>query len=249
MNDYQNNLAIFIILILSITLVILTLIRKFDRYEIRKIPSLENLRKYIGLSIEQGKKVHFSLGKSKITQVSGQSSLISLASLENVYHLSSMSDRPPMVTSGSGDLSILSKDIIQSSYRKINALDQYEPDYGYLTGPTNFSYLAGAMPESLNDDTSALILIGNFGSEIVLLTDAARRKNAMCFGATDSLLGQAAIYASTDDSVIGEDLFAIPENLSKKPVDKASLHVQDLLRWATIATLIFGSMLKLFGVL
>ncbi len=249
MSNFQNNLAIFIILILSIALVILVLIRKLNFFEIRSNPSIDNLKKYISLSIEQGKKVHFSLGNSKINQVSGESSIVALASLDKVYQLSSMSDLPPMVTSGSGDLSILSKDVIQSSYRKINALDHYDPDNGYLTGPTNFSYLAGTLPESMNEETSTLILIGNFGSEIVLLTDAARRKNAMSFGATDSLLGQAAIFASTDDAVIGENLFAIPENISKEPVYKASLHVQDLLRWVTIAVLFFGSLLKLIGIL
>ena len=249
MNNFQNNLAIFIILFSSITLIILVFLREKNIFHIKNNPAVRSLRKYIGLSIEQGKRIHVSIGNSKIIQVSGAASLISLSVLEKIFHLSSMSDKPPIVTSGSGDLSILSKDIVHASYRKLNALEKYNPDNEYLSGPTAFSYIAGAMPESLMDDSSTLILVGNFGPEVILLSDAARRKKAFSFGSTNSLLGQAAIFAGTDDTLIGEDLFAIPMSVSKEPVYEASLHVQDLLRWITIVILLIGSIIKFIGLL
>lgn len=247
MNNFQNNLAIFIILFSSIALIFLIIFRKKNIFNITKNPAINSLRKYIGLSIEQGKRIHISIGNSKIIQVSGSASLISLSVIEKIFQIGSMSDKPPIVTSGSGDLSILSKDVIHASYRKLNALEKYIPDSGYLSGPTAFSYIAGAMPESLIDDSSTLILIGNFGPEVVLLSDAAYRKKAFSFGSTNSLLGQAAIFAGTDDTLIGEDLFALPMSVSKEPIYKASLHVQDLLRWITIVVLLIGSIIKFVG--
>jgi hypothetical protein len=249
MNDFQNNLAIFIILFSSTALIFLIIFRKKYIFNIIKNPAFNILRKYIGISIEQGKNIHMSIGNSGITEVSGASSLLSLSILDKIYQLSSMSDKPPIVTSGSGDLSILSKDIIHSSYRKLNALERYIPDNGYLTGPTRFSYVAGAMPESLIDDSSTLILVGNLGPEVILLTDAARRKKASSFGSTNTLLGQAAIFAGSDETLIGENLFAIPGSLSKDPIYDASLHVHDLLRWITIMVLVLGSVIKLFGII
>jgi hypothetical protein len=249
MNDFQNSLAVFTILFSGIALILLIIFRKKKIFTVIRNSVLDRLRKQIGLSIEEGKKIHVSMGNSGVIQESGASALISLSILDKIYKLSSMSDKPPIVTSGSGDLSLLSKDIIHASYRKMNAVEKFEPDKGYLSGPTGYSYIAGAMPESLKDDSSTLILAGNFRPEVILLIDAARRNKAFSFGSTTSLLGQAAIFAGTDETLIGENLFAIPGSISNDPVYDASLYVHDLLRWITIIILILGSFIKLLGII
>ena len=68
MNNFQNNLAIFIILFSSIALIILIIFREKNIFHIKNNPAVRSLRKYIGLSIEQGKRIHISLGNSKVIQ-------------------------------------------------------------------------------------------------------------------------------------------------------------------------------------
>jgi hypothetical protein len=90
--------------------------------------------------------------------------------------LSSVSDRPPVATSGDGTLALLSQDTLRAAYRIANIPEQYDPVQSRLTGPTSFSYVAGTLPGIHDERVSANILVGNFGPEIGLMLDAADRE-------------------------------------------------------------------------
>ena len=91
-------------------------------------------------------------------------------------------------------------------------------------------------------------MIGNFGPEVGLLTQASAQQRAFTLAASDALPATAVLYASANDVLIGEDLYAVPAYLNAGPVYTASLRVQDILRWVIIATLIAGAILKILGV-
>lgn len=57
------------------------------------------------------------------------------------------------------------------------------------------------------------------------------------------------IYASVDDPLVGEELFAAGAYSNAGRAHQASLQVQDVLRWAFILILLGGSALKLFGII
>ena len=92
MNDFQNSLAVFTILFSGIALIMLIIFRKKKIFTVIRNSVLDRLRKQIGLSIEEGKKIHVSMGNSGVIQESGASALISLSILDKIYKLSSMSD-------------------------------------------------------------------------------------------------------------------------------------------------------------
>ena len=219
------------------------------RYLFRAIVPLQRLRRAIGLAVEDGTRVHVSLGKASVISPQNASALVGLSSLERIAQQSSISDRPPVVTSGDGSVAILSQDTLHAAYRVGNALDQYDPDRGRLAGPTALSYVAGTLPVLHQEHVSANLLVGNFGPEVVLLTEAADQEGAFALAASDSLPTQAALYASAQETLIGEELFAIPAYLQAGPQFPASLRVQDTLRWVLIAGLIVGAALKLVGIL
>jgi hypothetical protein len=171
-----------------------------------------------------------------------------LSTLDRIAALSMISDRPPIATSGEGSLSILSQDELRSSYRDGNALEQYDQDRGRLGGVSPLSYAAGVLPVIRDDQVSANILVGNFGPEVGLMTDAAYRQQAFVVAASDSLPAQAVIYAAAEEPLIGEELFAVPAYLQAGPFHVASLQVQDILRWVVIAIILGGVVLKLVGV-
>ena len=66
---------------------------------------------------------------------------------------------------------------------------------------------------------------------------------------TDNLPAQAILYATADEQLIGEDLFAGGAYVGAGPMHIASLHAQDVIRWLligilTISTL--GGLIALF---
>jgi hypothetical protein len=68
-------------------------------------------------------------------------------------------------------------------------------------------------------------------------------------GASDNLNGQAILFASAQDTLIGEELFAAGAYLGAGASHAASLTVQDILRWLVILVLLGGAAAKFLGVL
>ncbi|HNS63296.1 MAG TPA: hypothetical protein PKN11_02645 [Anaerolineaceae bacterium] len=215
----------------------------------RPMPGFQRLRRAIGLSVEQGNRLHISLGKASLVNPAGASSLAALAALERIARMSSLSDRPPIASSGDGALAILSQDAMRSAYRLSNSPELHDPDRGRLAGATPLSFLAGMLPLVHGEHVSAHVLLGNFGSEIALLAEAANQKEQFTLAASDSLTAQAVLYATAQEPLIGEELFAVSAYLLAGPQHTASLRVHDLLRLGVIAAILILVILSLAGVL
>lgn len=240
-------IALALIAVTAGLILLLTLQRNILRLGLRQLPAFERLRRAIGLAVENGTRIHITLGKAGMATSTSAAGLTGLTTLERIARVSSISDRPPLASSGEGTLTLLSQDTLRAAYRQINQLELYDPGRGRLTGPTSFSYIAGALPITDGENVSAHLAIGNFGPEIALLMEAAEQQEAFTLAATDSLSAQAALFTSSDETLIGEELFAIPAYLNSGPVYTASLQVQDILRWGVIVIIIAGSILKLLG--
>jgi hypothetical protein len=209
---------------------------------------MQRLRRAIGLAVEDGSRLHVSLGRSSIISPTNASALVGLSTLERIGMLSSVSDRPPVATSGDGTLALLSQDSLRAAYRLGNIPEQYDPVQSRLTGPTAFSYVAGTLPIIHDERISANILVGNFGPEIGLMLDAADREGAFTLAASDSFAAQSVLYAAASEPLIGEELFAVPAYLQAAPIHQAGLRAQDVLRWLVILSLVVGSILAFLGI-
>ena len=244
------SIAGFVVVIVDFVLMIafLLLNRKNPWRGLRTIPAFSRLRQAIFLAVEDGSRLHISLGKASLYSQQNASGLVGLSLLERIAQLSSISDRPPIATSGDGGFAILSQDTLRAAYRSSNAPELFSPDRGLLSGATPFSYVAGALPVIMDENVSTNILIGNFGAEVALLADAAQKKDSYLMAASDALPAQAVLYATSSEPLIGEELFAAGAYMQVNPSHAASLHVQDFLRWAVVAAILVGSILKLLGI-
>ena len=249
MNLLASFLGLLIILVSAGLILVFSLpFARKTRRVFRLIPALQKLRRAIGRSVEDGGRIHVSIGKSSIFSATNASALVGLSTLERIAQLSSVSDRPPIATSGDGTLSILSQDTLRAAYRIANATDLYDPERGRLAGATPFSYIAGTLPVIRDERVSTNILLGNFGPEAVLLAEASDQQNAYTLAASDALATQAVLYATAQEPLIGEELFAVPAYLQAGPVYQASLRVQDILRWVVIALLIIFAILAVLRI-
>jgi hypothetical protein len=99
------------------------------------------------------------------------------------------------------------------------------------------------------DQVSTDVLMGDFGPEVGLLTEAAERENAMLIAATSDPTSQSILFASTNEPLVGEELFAAPAYIGNDSAQRASLQVQDILRWLIILALLAAAGLKMAGML
>ena len=240
-------LAIGLVLFTALLLLAITFLRRKSPAVLRRIEAFERLNRVVGLAVENGTRLHISLGRGNLFTARGASALAGLAMLRRLAERTSMSDRPPIVTSGDASLSILSQDTLQAGYRAAGAEDQYRVSTGRLTGLTPFSYAAGTIPVTRDEMVSANVVIGDFGSEAALLVEAADREDTHLVAASDNLSAQSILYASAQDPLIGEELFASGAYMGAGISHEASLQVQDVLRWLVIVAIVGGALLKLVG--
>lgn len=241
-------MALVIVVIAALLLVAFTFMRRRSPAALRPIQAFERLSHAIGLAVENGTRLHISLGRGNLFTARGGSALAGLAMLRRLAERTSVSDRPPIVTSGDASLSILSQDTLQAGYKAAGADDQYRATTGRLTGLTPFSYAAGTIPVTRDENVSANVLLGDFGAEAALLAEAADRENTHLIAASDNLSAQAILYAAAQDPLIGEELFASGAYVGAGPSHEASLHVQDVLRWLVILAILVGALLRMVGV-
>jgi hypothetical protein len=240
-------LAFGLVIFSAILLIGFIYLRRKSPAVFRRIEAYERLNRLVGLAVENGTRLHISLGRGNLFTSRSGSALAALAMLRRLAERTSVSDRPPIVTSGDAALSILSQDTLQAGYRAAGAEDQYRVSTGRLTGLTPFAFAAGTIPITRDELVSANVLLGDFGAEAALLADAADREDANLIAASDNLSAQAILYASAQDPLIGEELFASGAYIGAGVSHDASLQVQDILRWLVILAILGGAFLKFIG--
>jgi hypothetical protein len=231
----------------AVLLLGITFLRRKFPGTFRRIDAYERLNKSVGLAVENGTRLHISLGRGNLFTTRGASALAGLAMLRKLSERTSLSDRPPIVTTGDASLTILSQDTLQSGYRAAGAEEQYRFSTGRLTGLTPFSYAAGLVPIMHDENVSTNVFMGDFGAESALLVEAAERENSDLIAASDNISAQSVFYASSQDPLIGEELFAAGAYVGAGAAHEASLTVQDILRWLIIVAIVIGSVLKFLG--
>ena len=231
----------------AVLLLLFTGLRKRSSAVLRRIAAYDRLNREVGLAVENGTRLHISLGRGNLFTVRGASALAGLGMLRRITERTSVIDRPPIVTSGDPALTILSQDSSQSGYRAAGADEQFRVTAGRMTGLSPFSYAAGTIPISRDENVSANILIGDLGSEAALVAEAADRQDASLIAASDNLSAQAIFFASAQDPLIGEELFGAGAYVGAGASHEASLQVQDVLRWILILVMTGGAAMKLLG--
>ena len=235
------------ILVCAVLLFAITLWRRKSPASLRELPALSRLNRILGLSIEDGTRLHVSLGSGSLLDARGGSALAGLSMLRHIAESTSVSDKPSIASAGDPTLGLLTQDTLQAGYQAAGVEESYVPTTGRVTGLSPFGYAAGAMSILQNENVSANIMIGHFGPEVGLLAETSDRENVTMIGASDDLTGQAVLFANTPDALIGEELFAASAYLEAGASHVASLAVQDILRWFVILTLLGGVVAKLLG--
>jgi hypothetical protein len=248
----QNELMIgAAVTAVSILLTLLFSVKKAKTKTIafRKLPAAFRLRRAIGLAVEDGTRLHVSLGSSSLIQSTNTSALTALATLDRIEQLASTSDQPPICTSGDGGFQMLSHNVIKQNTVESNTRDQMDASLAQMSGATSFAYAVGAADAMHDAGVSANVYMGKFGPEAGLLCDAAEEKHAYTIAGSNSITGQAVFFALADDPLIGEELYALPAYLGAQVAHQASLRVEDILRFLIILLMVGSLIVKVMNLL
>jgi hypothetical protein len=120
---------------------------------------------------------------------------------------------------------------------------------GRVSGLTPTSYAAGTLPIIYDEQISATVLAGHFGSESALITDAAERNGSLTLAGSDNITAQAVFVASAQEPLIGEELYAAGAYINAGPIHVSSLRAQDIFRWVLIIAILVGAVMKMLGML
>ena len=240
---------LFILLCLGLILFYLLSDHSRAKLNLRGIQAFSHFKREVDLAVEAGKRLHISLGRGNINDLQGGAAFIGLTILDRCARAASNSDRPPVTTSGDGVITILSQDTLRSTYRSLGTMERYDPTNARLTGLTPMAYAAGAMPTIHDEQISANIFAGHFGTEIALLTEAGERNRSLTVAGSDSLPAQAVLYVTSDEPLLGEELYAAGAYLGAGAAHSASLRMQDIVRWVLVVAIVIGAILKLLRIL
>jgi hypothetical protein len=239
----------FIVLAIALGLIAILTVAGRSRpgRQFREISAFTRLRRSVGLAVEAGTRMHVSLGRGEVTGIEAGSVLVGLAMQERIARAASVSDRPPVSTTGNGTIGMLSQETYLGVYRSLGAETQFSATRGRVTGLTPFSYAVGTMPVIHDEQVSANLLLGHMGAEALLINEAAERTGSLTVAGTDHLPGQAVLYAAAQEPLIGEEVFAGGAYLGAGPTHEASLRAQDILRVLIIAFILLAVVLRFLG--
>lgn len=214
----------------------------------RPIRGYEVLGTSIERAVEAGERVHLSLGTGSIIGTNSAPAFAGLVMLKRIGRVTTLSDKPAVVTTGDGAMTILAQDSLRSIYASAGALDRFHPTSGRFLGPTPFSYFATLPTLLTTEDVSVNVLAGSFGAEGALAADAGERRQSFVLAGTDDVQSQALLYASASHPLIGEEIFAGGAYLNVGEAHRASLRVQDAVRIVVIGAILLGTLLRVIGV-
>jgi hypothetical protein len=242
-------ISLGVVVLAALLMAVFALVQRRSPFSFRKIPAFRRVRRAVSLVVEDGTRLHVSLGHGNLLTQLGAAAFAGLSLLRRLGEVTSLSDRPPIATSGDSVLNMVAQDTLRAAHEAVAVEQPFDMNNGRLAGLTPFSYAAGVMPTIRDESVSTNVLIGNFGVEVGLLTEGADRQGAAVIAASDNLPAQAVLYATSPDPIIGEELFAAGAYIQSGPMHTASLLVQDVLRWLIIIVIIVGAILKMIGIL
>jgi hypothetical protein len=207
---------------------------------LRRIAAYEGLPALLGSSIEANRPLHFSLGSAAPGE---DTTLLSLMGTEFIYYATqqiTVSDAPPLISVSETSAIPLGINTLRLAYQSRQHLERFKPTNvrWYPAGERSLAFAAGITTLQNEENIGAHFLVGSFGAEIALLADTAYRYQRPFIAVSNRLEGQAVAYALSDETLIGEELFAAGGYLSNDPSRYRRTLTYDYLRWMAVALLV-----------
>src|SRR5512140_1163177 len=109
-------------------------IHRRSPFSFRNIRAFSRVRRAANMVVEDGTRLHVALGSASILTPAGASALAGLALLRRLGEITSLSDRPPIATTGSGELNLLAQDTLRTAHESVAVEQIFDMNNARLTG-------------------------------------------------------------------------------------------------------------------
>jgi hypothetical protein len=237
-NETQLALLLFFVAFLLVLYLLGRSVHKGNLPDLRPIPAFDALRGVTARAIETGRSVHVSLGLGGITSDATSDSLAGLEALEYLADQSAAAGVPPIVSVADPTLLPLAQDVIRRPYGPDSEEAGRAIRQVRWMAPEPAAYAAGVMGILGIEAVDANVMIGAFGDEYLLMGEAAHRKQVTQVGGASDPDVLPFVYATADQTLIGEEMYAAGAYLKRKPWHIGSLLAQDFMRWVILLVVI-----------
>jgi len=196
-------------------------------------------------AVETGRGTHMSLGRADL---GGQGSPASIAALEALDALSmagARSNTAPLATVGDGTVLLAAQDSLRKAHGDAGREQDYSSDMAQFVAGRDFAmgYAAGVSAEINRGDFGGSVLLGRFGTELAIMTEAGERRQLDQVIGSDDPQAMAIGVVVSDKVLIGEELFVAGAYMQPKPAFLAGLQLQDVLRAIVILIVLLVALL------
>jgi hypothetical protein len=211
-----------------------------DRPMLRRISAFEALKGFSGRAVEAGRALHLSLGVGSMAAETTADSLAGLTVLDYLAEQGATTGVPPVVSMADPTVMLFAQNVLRSAYA--DNPEGVEEAYRNIRwiAPQPAAYAAGVMNLMNIDETEANVMVGRFGDEYLLIGETVARRRSGHIGGTSDPNTLPFIYASAEETLLGEEIYAAGAYLQQRPTHIASLKTQDAMRWVVFAVICIG---------
>jgi hypothetical protein len=212
----------------------------------RAIPAFSLLRGQMGRAIESGRDLHVSIGTGSVSGDDTATTLAGLAVAEYLADEAAASGIAPTVTTSDPTSVLLAEDAVRRPYIRQGNLNDFPRSAARLPALDPTQYAAATMDLLNHEPVLTNIMSGVFGSEAALIDQAASNNDLpQLFGGSDPR-ALAVMSTSTDNILMGEEMFAAKAYLRAQLPHLASLRAADVVRIVIVVLIIIAFVVGLF---
>jgi hypothetical protein len=236
---------VLLLLLLPVLLFLVFRAREGKGGELRPLPGMEELPRSVGRSAETNQPLHVSVGVAGVGGAATAETWTGLALFSELADQAVASDAPLIVTVGDPTVLPIAQDILRRAYARYGRPNDYDSTQVRFIAPVPMAYAAGVTGILQREPLRGNVMVGAFGDEYLLMGEAGARKTMpQIVGAADPRT-LPFVYATADEPLIGEEMFAASSYAGRTPIQVASLLAEDWARWAVIAGIIVVAVLKI----
>lgn len=207
---------------------------------LRRIRAFDLIKGLPGQAVEAGRDLHLSLGIGNLVNETTADTLAGLATLDYLADQAAATGASPTISMADPMVMLFAQNAVRAAHTANS--DRAEEAYNRIRwiAPQPAAYAAGVMNILNLDQAEANVMVGNFGDEYLLMGETAARRGIAHVGGTSNPNTLPFIYASAQEILLGEEIYAAGAYLQKRPAHIGSLAAQDLMRWLVALLMLSG---------
>jgi len=192
---------------------------------LRKIPGLAAVDEAIGRAVEMGKPVYFLPGRHDINEINTIAAVTILGEVaKKCAQLGAQLKVPHTYVL----VYAVSQEITKQAYTEAGRPDAYRDDINFFITEDQFAYTAAVDGMFVREKPAAIIYMGYFYAESLILAETGAGIGAIQVAGTDADHQLPFFVTACDYTLIGEELYAAGAYLSKDPTLVGTLRGQDV---------------------